>query len=76
MTKSDYLIECIVRDVISNIVSEQGKAIADAMAQFYNSAVFEKLQDIETGLYFCSSAYVYDLYLDEMQYGKIIQKEI
>ena len=43
---------------------------------FYNSEVFEKLQDEETGLYKESSAYVYDLFKDEMNFGHIIQAEI
>ena len=42
----------------------------------YNSEVFEKLQDEETGLYKESSAYVYDLFKDEMNFGHIIQAEI
>ena len=36
----------------------------------------EKLQDIETGLYLESSAYVYDLFLNEMENGRLIQNEI
>ena len=35
-----------------------------------------KLQDEETGLYKESSAYVYDLFKDEMNFGHIIQAEI
>mgnify|MGYP007041225037 CR=1 FL=1 len=45
-------------------------------SKFYNSEVFEKLQDEETGLYKESSAYVYDLFKDEMNFGHIIQAEI
>lgn len=38
--------------------------------------VFEKLQNHETGLYRESSAYVYDLFRDEMNFGHIVQAEI
>lgn len=48
----------------------------EAMNKFYNSEVFEKLQDKETGLYLESSEYIYDLFKDEMNFGHIIQAEI
>ena len=43
---------------------------------FYESEVFDKLQDVETGLYRESSAYIYDLYKDELNFGHIVQAEI
>jgi hypothetical protein len=46
------------------------------MNQFYNSAVFEKLRDYETGLYLQSAAYVYDLYCAEKREGRLVQLEI
>jgi len=48
----------------------------DAMALFYNSDVFVKLNDAETGLYLDSSAFVYNLFRDELVQGAIIQNEI
>ena len=46
------------------------------MNKLYNSKVFEKLLDKETGLYLESSEYVYDLFKDEMNFGRIVQAEI
>ena len=46
------------------------------MDKFHNSKVFEKLQDKETGLYMESSEYVYDLFKDEINFGRIVQAEI
>lgn len=48
----------------------------EAKNKFYNSEVFEKLIDEETGLYLESPDYVYDLFKDEMNFGHIIQAEI
>ena len=48
----------------------------EAINKYYNSKVFEKLQDKETGLYMWSSEYVYDLFKDEMNFGRIVQAEI
>ena len=58
------------------ITEEQGLEYDEAMNKFYNSQVFEKLQDIETGLYMESSEYVYDLFKDEINFGRIVQAEI
>jgi hypothetical protein len=76
MGKSDQLIEYIVRDVIGFHMDEYEVDMPTAMDQFYNSEIFEKLQDTETGLYLSGSAYVYEIFLDELKYGHIIQREI
>ena len=69
-------MELIVRDVIEYLVTDEKISIKDAMTRFYSSAIYEKLLDSETGLYLSSSAYVYDLLRDELQNGRIIQREI
>ena len=76
MSKQEYLMELIVRDVIEYLVTDDKIEIKDAMLRFYSSAVYEKLLAPETGLYLQSSAYVYDLLRDELQNGRIIQREI
>ena len=58
------------------ITEEQGLEYDEAMNKFYNSEVFEKLHDKETGLYCESSSYVYDLFCDELNLGHIVQAEI
>uniref|UniRef100_UPI0040281F25 hypothetical protein n=1 Tax=Anaerobutyricum hallii TaxID=39488 RepID=UPI0040281F25 len=73
------MIEYIILDIVDMITEEQGLEYDEAMNKFYNSEVFEKLQDKETGLY-CesssSSSYVYDLFCDELNLGHIVQAEI
>ena len=76
MNKKKYLIEYIIQDVIAFIIEDKNIELEDAMNQFYNSTVFEKLQDIETGLYLESSAYVYDMLKNEIENGRLIQKEL
>lgn len=76
MGKKEQLIEYIVQDIVDMFSSDQNIEYDEAMNKFYNSQVFEKLQDIETGLYMESSEYVYDLFKDEMNFGHIIQAEI
>ena len=46
------------------------------MNLLYNSEIYNKLLDIETGLYRESPAYVYGLLQDEFNFGHIIQAEM
>ena len=76
MGKQEQLIEYIVQDIVDMFSSDQDLEYDEAMNKFYNSKVFEKLQDKETGLYMESSEYVYDLFKDEINFGRIVQAEI
>lgn len=76
MGKQEQLIEYIVQDIVDMFSSDQDIEYDEAMNKFYNSKVFEKLQDKETCLYMESSEYVYDLFKDEINFGRIVQAEI
>ena len=76
MGKQEQLIEYIIQDIVDMFSSDQDIEYDEAMNKFYNSKVFEKLLDKETGLYLESSEYVYDLFKDEMNFGRIVQAEI
>ncbi|GHV94669.1 hypothetical protein AGMMS50293_09890 [Spirochaetia bacterium] len=71
--KIDVLKEFLAADIISFIMEDLSLSADEAMNQFYNSEVFERLGDVETGLYCESSGYVYDLYKDECKYGHLVQ---
>ena len=75
MCKQEQLIEYMIQDIVDMFATDQNIEYDEAMNKFYNSKVFEKLQDIETGLYLESPEYVYDLFKDEMNFGRIIQAE-
>lgn len=76
MSKIDQLIEYIILDIIQMITIDNKIKYDDAMAMFYDSEVFKKLQDTSTGLYIESSSYIYDLFKDELNFGHIVQAEI
>lgn len=76
MTKQSQLIEFCIQDIIEYIVKEQHIEYDEAMHMFYSSQTFSKLNDPETGLYLESSDYVYDMFQDELNFGKIVQTEI
>lgn len=76
MSKQEMLIEYNIQEIIEYISNDKGIDYDEAMHQFYSSKVFEKLNDIDTGLYLESSAYIYDLFKSETDLGKIVQAEI
>ena len=75
MDKIKALIEGVTQDVVAYLVEEEGISIEQAMERVYNSEVFAKLCDKETGLYRESSAYVLSLLKDELANGRFIQIE-
>ena len=70
--RSEYNIQ----DIIEYIVQDFRIEYDQAMQIFYNSQTFDKLMDIETGLYLESSAYVYGIFQNERNFGNLIQTEI
>lgn len=69
------LMEGIIQDLIKFLCEEEDFSIEKSMDIIYNSLVFEKLTDISTGLYKESSSYIYELLIDELREGALIQKE-
>lgn len=76
MTKQEQLMEYNIQDIIEYVVQDFGIEYDRAMQIFYNSQTFDKLMDIETGLYLESSAYVYGIFQAERNFGSLIQTEI
>lgn len=76
MSKKEQLIEYQIQDIIEYIVDDLKVEYDEAMRIFYASQTFDKLSDIETGLYLESSAYVYGIFQDEYNFGNLIQAEV
>lgn len=58
--------EEIVKDLISRLMEERGVTMQEAFDIVYQSRLFEKLNNPNTGLYFQSSGYVYSYLQDEL----------
>ncbi len=76
MEKEQQMIEYMVQDLVEILCETQKVEYDIAMRMVYDSEVYDKLIDIETGLYRESPAYVYGLLQDEMKFGNIVQAEI
>jgi hypothetical protein len=74
--KISAMIDYVTSVVVTCIMEDENLSESDAMKVFFNSQVFNRLCDIETGLYRESGGYVYDLYKTEKEYGRLVQLEI
>lgn len=70
LEKLNYLVECIIQDLIRYMVEDNNITIEEAMDVVYDSKTFEKLNNLETHLYYESSAYVYEILKEELQSDK------
>lgn len=64
------MIEYTTQEVIRYLIEDNGVTMEQAMEQFYLSWTFEKLNDIETGLYLEGSSYIYEMLKREQQRNK------
>ena len=76
MSKEQQMIEYMVQDLVEMLTETQGIEYDVAMRTIYDSQVYEKIIDTETGLYRESPAYVYGLLQDEFNFGHIVQAEV
>lgn len=71
MSRESFMIEELVKDLVLKLIEEQKMSMLDALDAVYNSDTFEKIQDLETGLFSQSTPYVYAILLRELKEGKI-----
>ena len=76
MTTREKLMEFTTQRIIQYLMHDRDMEVDEAMNLFYNSTVFEKLHDEETGLYLEGPLYVYDLLKNEIRNGRLVQEEI
>lgn len=70
-TEQDFMIDCIVTDLITYLINDYGLGEAEALNTVFNSEYYTRLVDTSTDLYIESSAYNYRLLRHELDYGKV-----
>ena len=65
--KIQYLVEGISKDILHYIMDDLHIDVTEALSMFYNSDTYIALNNPESGLYIESSAYVYELFKDELK---------
>ena len=66
------MINARIKDMVMWLMEDFKYSLEEALDCVYNSELFEKLQDLETGLYYQSSGYNYELLKEEVKYGRIL----
>ena len=54
------MVETMTRDLVARLMEERSLTMREAMDIVYSSRTYEALQNLNTGLYFQSPAYVFD----------------
>ena len=65
------LINARIKDMAMWLMEDFKYSLEEALDCVYNSELFEKLQDLETGLYYQSFGYNYELLKEEIKFGKV-----
>lgn len=69
--KTRFLIDSLIERLTLLVMEEYKLSLIDALALIYNSQLYEKIMDLETGLYYQSALYNYNLLHHELAFGKI-----
>ena len=69
--ETQFLIDSLVEHLTLRVMEEYGLSITEGLSLVYNSQLYEKIVDVETGLYYQSASYNYNLLRREIVLGKI-----
>lgn len=73
MSKEErFLIQSRIQRLVSFLMRDFNLSLLDAFATVYNSELYERLIDTETGLYYESPFHVYSYLKNEIKKGKIV----
>ena len=65
--KETFMIETLTRELIARLMEERHLSMREAMDVVYQSKTYTALNNLNTGLYFLSPAYVYDVLEQELK---------
>ena len=69
--QTKFLIDSLVEQLALWAMRDFRLSMVEALQLVFNSQLYEKVLDLETGLYYQSAAYNYGLLKHEIDYGKI-----
>lgn len=61
-----FMVETLTRELITRLMEDRALTMREAMDVVYNSKTYAALNNLDTGLYFQSPAYVYDVLEEEL----------
>lgn len=69
MSETEYMMECMIKDLVLLLMERRKMDLETALETVYNSDTLAKLKDEHAGLYFQSPLYVYDFLEKEIETG-------
>lgn len=69
--QTKFLIDSLVEQLALWAMKDYSLSMTEALQLVFNSQLYDKVVDLETGLYYQSAAYNYGLLKHELVYGKI-----
>lgn len=69
--ETQFLIDALIERLALLVMEEYKLSLIDALSLVYHSQLYEKIMDLETGLYYQSALYNYNLLRRELTLGKI-----
>lgn len=70
-TEQQFMIDSLIADLVVFVMRDYRQSEEKAMATIFNSEYYERLNDLESGLYVEGSIYNYHLLKHELDFGKI-----
>ncbi len=68
--ETKFLIDSLTKNLVLKVIKEFKLSIKESLDAVYNSQLYDKILDLETGLYFQSAGYNYQLLRKELLEGK------
>lgn len=72
--ETKYLLDTLTKNLVMKVMEETGCSITEAMNTVYNSELYERVLDLDTGLYYQSAGYNYNLLHNELLTGQLVMK--
>ena len=66
-----FLIDTLTKNLVLRVIKDFGLSVKEGLDAVYNSQVYDKILDLETGLYYQSAGYNYQLLHKELVEGKL-----
>lgn len=69
--ETQFLIDALIERLALLVMEEYKLSLINALSLIYHSQLYEKIMDLETGLYYQSALYNFNLLHRELTLGKI-----
>ena len=70
--ETKFLLMSLVDKMVYLVMNDYKLSMSQALDLVYTSETYSKIEDLETGLYYQSAAYNFNLLKHEIAYGKIV----